>query len=504
MPQLSQSERQRNSNVVPAGELEANLTYTAQVSDAYVYESLPAKATANVEIHAFGERVAFKRFRPTLRTAASAILPLPDPELLAGLGAAALLALLAFAASRGAFGLLAQRPASSGVALVVTLSLVVPPVSWSGGGGGPTYFWELSDPLGTGRVLLDEDGARVRHVLSTPFGKEYFATGLNLYRAYYAGHRKHAATGLVYMQARWYDPGAGTFLSVDPVVANAFDPQSVNAYAYARNNPVANVDPTGMFLQEIVTGWLAQVPNTNVPFLQAGQGTTFYFGSSADFANAAAAQSFNAAVANASDNSGSVQVSYNEGPLFTLKPESIANEVIGLPASIGPFDPNPNFGFLPVSRDQCGAHLCDYQPVNSALVVALPLAVAAAPAVLGTAAEATVATGRAVQGAARTVAGVTRATIQAAERGTIQAAARAPNTVGFTAGLGTGTLQGFNNGTPGGPNPLSPVPGGAFGIGIRVGRGIGNVQGFLFRSGFLSQSMIYRSQYKNCSGSSRS
>ncbi len=39
----------------------------------------------------------------------------------------------------------------------------------------------------------------------------------------------------------------GTFLSVDPLVARADDPQSYNAYAYARNNPIASADPTGAF-----------------------------------------------------------------------------------------------------------------------------------------------------------------------------------------------------------------------------------------------------------------
>jgi RHS repeat-associated protein len=65
-------------------------------------------------------------------------------------------------------------------------------------------------------------------------------------RKYYAGHRRHDDTGLVYMKARWYDPGSGTFLSVDPVVAGAGDPQAYNAYAYARNNPINLTDPTGM------------------------------------------------------------------------------------------------------------------------------------------------------------------------------------------------------------------------------------------------------------------
>jgi hypothetical protein len=38
-------------------------------------------------------------------------------------------------------------------------------------------------------------------------------------------------TGLVYMQARYYDPEVGRFLSEDPV-------QATNRYAYAFNNPV--------------------------------------------------------------------------------------------------------------------------------------------------------------------------------------------------------------------------------------------------------------------------
>ncbi len=41
------------------------------------------------------------------------------------------------------------------------------------------------------------------------------------------------------------DPVAGTFLSIDPIVPSNSDPQSLNAYAYGRNNPVNLTDPTG-------------------------------------------------------------------------------------------------------------------------------------------------------------------------------------------------------------------------------------------------------------------
>ena len=44
------------------------------------------------------------------------------------------------------------------------------------------------------------------------------------------------------MQARWYDPTSGQFLSVDPVVA-----ETGATYNYAGDNPVDLTDPTGWF-----------------------------------------------------------------------------------------------------------------------------------------------------------------------------------------------------------------------------------------------------------------
>jgi RHS repeat-associated protein len=93
---------------------------------------------------------------------------------------------------------------------------------------------------------VDEAGDRVRHTLFTPFGKKFAWYGEPCRRKRFAGHEIHHDTGLVYMQARWMDPNAGTFLSIDSLVGDAFDPQAVNAYSYARNNPVSFTDPTGM------------------------------------------------------------------------------------------------------------------------------------------------------------------------------------------------------------------------------------------------------------------
>jgi RHS repeat-associated protein len=51
--------------------------------------------------------------------------------------------------------------------------------------------------------------------------------------------------GLLFYDARWYDPAPGRFTQPDSIVPNAADPQSWDRYAYALNNPMRFVDPTG-------------------------------------------------------------------------------------------------------------------------------------------------------------------------------------------------------------------------------------------------------------------
>jgi RHS repeat-associated protein len=68
----------------------------------------------------------------------------------------------------------------------------------------------------------------------------------------YAGHEYDSDTGLSYMGARYYDGDIGRFLSQDPIGQQApeaflMDPQQLNMYSYARNNPMVIVDPTGMY-----------------------------------------------------------------------------------------------------------------------------------------------------------------------------------------------------------------------------------------------------------------
>ncbi len=60
----------------------------------------------------------------------------------------------------------------------------------------------------------------------------------------FVGGTTDTATGLTHLGAREYDSATGRFLSVDPVFT-AGDPQQMNGYTYANNNPLTYSDPAG-------------------------------------------------------------------------------------------------------------------------------------------------------------------------------------------------------------------------------------------------------------------
>jgi RHS repeat-associated protein len=53
------------------------------------------------------------------------------------------------------------------------------------------------------------------------------------------------ASGLIFMNARYYDPVLGSFLSPDTVVPEPGQPEGYNRYAYANGNPLLFSDPSG-------------------------------------------------------------------------------------------------------------------------------------------------------------------------------------------------------------------------------------------------------------------
>ena len=62
----------------------------------------------------------------------------------------------------------------------------------------------------------------------------------------FTGHQSDVSTGFTYMQARYYDPVSGRFMSADPAGFGARNPMSFNFYSYANNSPLRFVDPSGL------------------------------------------------------------------------------------------------------------------------------------------------------------------------------------------------------------------------------------------------------------------
>ncbi len=66
---------------------------------------------------------------------------------------------------------------------------------------------------------------------------------------HFTGKERDTESGNDYFDARYYGSSMGRFLSPDPLgpwIADVNDPQSWNFYTYARNNPLINIDPTGL------------------------------------------------------------------------------------------------------------------------------------------------------------------------------------------------------------------------------------------------------------------
>jgi RHS repeat-associated protein len=107
-----------------------------------------------------------------------------------------------------------------------------------------TYIY--TDPQGTPLAEADATGTITARFDYAPYGMASTASGMAgaPNGPGYTGHVNDSDTGLVYMQARYYDP-SGRFLSPDPVEPTPGNLFSFNRYAYASNNPIINMDPDG-------------------------------------------------------------------------------------------------------------------------------------------------------------------------------------------------------------------------------------------------------------------
>ncbi|WP_454828402.1 RHS repeat-associated core domain-containing protein [Pseudoxanthomonas wuyuanensis] len=111
------------------------------------------------------------------------------------------------------------------------------------GASAQTVRYIHTDALGSVAVVTDQNRNVVERREYEPYGRQL--TPAIKDGPGFTGHVQDAATGLTYMQQRYYDPQIGLFLSVDPI--NAIDDPVgyFNRYVYGKNNPYRFTDPDG-------------------------------------------------------------------------------------------------------------------------------------------------------------------------------------------------------------------------------------------------------------------
>jgi RHS repeat-associated protein len=108
------------------------------------------------------------------------------------------------------------------------------------------YVWDgLGNPVG----LLTDYASNAFSYTYDPYGVQVLTAGgtgggtsQNPY-SFKAGIQDRAS-GLVKFGIRWYNPTTGTWTQQD-TLDTPLDPHNANRYAYAANDPINNVDPSG-------------------------------------------------------------------------------------------------------------------------------------------------------------------------------------------------------------------------------------------------------------------
>jgi RHS repeat-associated protein len=121
------------------------------------------------------------------------------------------------------------------------------------------------DHLGGTNVATDEDGEVAQTLDYYPYGSQRIATGSFSEQRRFIGEEYDGDTAVSYLNARYYQGSRGQFMSQDPVFLHLgdqikvkettkrelqqllIDPQALNSYSYARNNPLLLSDASGEF-----------------------------------------------------------------------------------------------------------------------------------------------------------------------------------------------------------------------------------------------------------------
>ena len=144
-----------------------------------------------------------------------------------------------------------ENVVNTGGQIIASKRFAVPGVEVTDPFAGQYYFYRY-DVRGSVTDILDKNAGLVKGYDYDEFGNtEEKGNESFLNDVTFTGSVSDASSGLQYMNARFYQPGTGRFLSQDSYTGNPYDPWTQHLYSYCGNNPVNMVDPTGHFFNFI-------------------------------------------------------------------------------------------------------------------------------------------------------------------------------------------------------------------------------------------------------------
>ncbi len=126
---------------------------------------------------------------------------------------------------------------------------------------GATVKYQMSDHL-SARLTTDATGAVLGQQGHFPFGEDWYSSSATT-KFRFTSYERDSESGNDYAMFRFYANRLARFSSPDPLAGSLADPQSLNRYAYTRNDPINLVDPLGL--------WCIEVAIFNTPNIETGQ-----------------------------------------------------------------------------------------------------------------------------------------------------------------------------------------------------------------------------------------
>jgi RHS repeat-associated protein len=122
------------------------------------------------------------------------------------------------------------------------------PVSMQRGGEELVY---IEDGTGSVHALADMNGNVTDTYEYSAYGELLSRSGSTENPLLYHGEEFDPVTGLYFLRARYYDPSAGRFLTMDTRAGAPDQPATRHRYIYALNDPIKHIDPCGREAQPI-------------------------------------------------------------------------------------------------------------------------------------------------------------------------------------------------------------------------------------------------------------